>query len=126
MNTHAPAPLLLGGGLLLVLLSFAAPRLLGGRLEWSKADAVKLQQASQNYHAALHTRSHAHTTERASDDQLTQARDEYLRQQQSLEAARSRGSNVGGILRWIGIVCSVVGLALYLVPIVIGEPKPPQ
>ena len=124
MNTNSLAPLLIGGGLLLVLLSVTAPHVLGGRLEWSTEDATRFQQASQNYHAALHGRSHTAQNATPGEDSFAAARDDYLERKASLDAAQARGTNVGAILRWIGIMSSVVGLTLYLIPIVLGDAKP--
>ena len=60
MRMVSTAALLLGGGLLLVILSLVAPYWRSGRQAWTESLAVQFQQASQNYHAALHASAHRH------------------------------------------------------------------
>jgi hypothetical protein len=114
MKAGSIAPLLLVGGLLLVGLSWVTPNWLSGRHVWTDTMAVKFQQASQNYHAALHASAHAHQGEQATEGpSLQDARREFEQYQAELDAAESSGQRTAWILRWLGILGCAAGAVAY-------------
>ena len=72
--------------------------------------AVRLQSAQQNYHDALHI--HGGPSHGPS---LEEARQEYIVQQQALDAALSRGQGSATLIRWAGILMIMAGIVVYVV-----------
>ena len=120
MKNGSASAILLGAGAILVLGSVIAPRVITGRGEWTDDLAVKLQQASHNYHAALHALAHTHSAEDAHETKLDAVRRDYDHYSSLLVAAQTRGQRTSQILRWSGILGCVAGLLVYVVNMVIS------
>jgi hypothetical protein len=84
--------------------------LLGGGMNWSDADARQFQQASQQYHDAVH--GHRDTLR---DGDLEAARTYYLEQQEALLRAQQRGDRSRIACRWLGGLLIVAGVSIYFV-----------
>jgi hypothetical protein len=98
--------LLLGGGASLILVSFALPLLLGGRWHWTDAMARQLQQASMNYHDAIHARAHGKA--KSDDDRrFAEARREY-------EQLVARKSGIDARIQWSVTIARTVGFVALL------------
>jgi len=116
MNVRGFASSLLAGGVLSILLSLLAPYFVSGKSAWTEHEALQLQQASQQYHAALHARAHEqHGEEQLDEQEMQSVRQDYEQRSAQLKAAQSRGRNVSAGLRWLGIVGCATGILLGVV-----------
>jgi hypothetical protein len=101
--------LLAGVGLL--LLSLVVPFIFGERRQWTDSQAVRFQEASHNYHAAIHAAAHGPEPTQSELTALDQARSEYERHAAMLVTAQTRGHNLARTLRWLGILLCALGCA---------------
>jgi hypothetical protein len=98
-----------GGGALLLWMSFLAPWAFGERARWNDDWAKKLQQAQMNYHDAIHARAHSGQSSKEVEQAFEQARGEFQELQGRLTATRSGGSWVAAAMRILGFVLLIVG-----------------
>lgn len=101
--------ILAGFGLL--VLSLLIPFVVGERRQWTNSQAVKFQEASHNYHAALHAAAHGSARTEPASTVLDKARREYEKYESMLVAAQTRGQRIARTLRWLGIVLCCFGFA---------------
>lgn len=123
---------LAGLGVLLIVLSFAWPSIIGTHRVWSDQQAREHAQAAADLHQLQHERIHdpgdepghahpqANPHEAGSDGQqnpgtFEAAKDRYERSQAELDAARSYRLTIAMYLKCIGVVCALFGVVGYLV-----------
>lgn len=106
-----------------MLASLLVPRWITGRAKWTDDLAMRLQQASHNYHAALHALAHVHPGAESHEAGVDAARREYARCHALLVAAQTRGQRTARLLRWSGLLGCAGGLLLYAVHLLV-QPRP--
>jgi hypothetical protein len=110
MQRDLTGALLLGGGAGLILVSFALPLLLVGRWQWTDAMARQLQQASMNYHDAIHVRAHG-GAKSDDDGRFDLARREFEQLQARKSGIHARARWSVAIARTAGFVALLAGAA---------------
>ena len=115
-------------GVLLVVLSFLLPSLVGGKRAWSDEQAKVYSEATSKMHQLghernpdAHAREHGNATHAKERDakqlaaEYEKARERVEQLNVELERARTRGQTTAAWLQWIGVVCVVGGGAGYYV-----------
>jgi len=115
-------------GVLLVVLSFLLPSLVGGKRAWSEEQAQVYSEATSKVHQLGHERDpDAHAREHGKDPhakepdakqlaaEFEEAKQHVEQLNVELERARTRGQTTALWLQWIGAVCVVLGGAGYYV-----------
>jgi hypothetical protein len=122
-DTHpldVATPCLLAGGVVLLVVSFVSPFLMGGHRRWSEQDALEFQLASAEYHDAMHASAHGMrsaskkvASQRAELDthRIDEARGHYERLEARLRSAQDGGRMISAWARWIGCALLLGGVA---------------
>lgn len=117
-------------GVLLIVLSFFWPSLLGTEVVWTEEQAVEHSQAAaelhQLQHERIHEQGHEHDPQHAhpgaqqagSDGEhdggsFEAAKRRYEDSRAKLQTARSLRLKTATYLKWSGVICSVVGVVGY-------------
>jgi hypothetical protein len=105
-------------GILLVALSFAWPRIIGG-VVWNEQQASEHAEAAAELHRLSHAQSHAEghgagAKEEHQAGSLAEARQRYELSQAALQQAQAYRWGSTQLLRWAGGFCSILGAAAYL------------
>ena len=115
---HLP-PIAVAAGMFLLALSVAWPHVTG-RPEWTEQRAGLLAQAAADVHRLSH--SHAHAEDHADEtdqgdktNELAAAKQRWERSRAMLQQARSQPAKIARLLKWTGILCSLLGVAGYFV-----------
>ena len=115
MTMRSVPLVLVSVGVLLLLVAFVLPRVVGGE-EKLPDDVQKKLEESGKYHEALVHRDgdgHSHGAEEsASPEELRKEHEELVAQ---LEAAQNRGRGTAVVVKWLGIVMASVGVVVFLV-----------
>jgi hypothetical protein len=106
---------LLGLGLVLVVLSWIWPSVVGPGIAWSDAQATEHAKASAHLHyqqgeVALHAVEHGRKPDLKA---IAEARERYEASQAKLQAAQRWRSGVALWLQWTGLLLAAVGLVGY-------------
>ena len=130
---HLPL-VVMGIGVLLVVLSFLWPRIMGTSVVWSEDQAHELSEASAEMHRLVHEHHHGSSGGTASAPQhgptavqagenhgeeepevLRVARERYQRSEGALQGARSLQQGPTKYFKWSGILCALLGVLGYYV-----------
>jgi hypothetical protein len=95
-------------GTLLVLLSSSIGSMFGG-FSWSDDDALRLQQASLDFHDATH--SHSEDQHDGSSDQAERA---YVDQRRAFERSQEMGASAEVTAWYLGLGAIGAGLGIYM------------
>ena len=115
----------LGAGVLLVVLSQFWPSIIGG-VVWNEEQAREHAQASAKLHQLSHLRGRAKDDGHEHDENpegpsLEEARQRYERSQAMLLQARSYREGTARVMKWAGVLCSLLGATGYFVLRSAGE-----
>jgi len=119
---------LVAAGVLLVVLSFLLPGLVGGKTAWSDEQAEVYSQATSKMHQLGHERNpNAHAREHGNAPHATEhdaqqsaakfeeAKEHVEQLNAELGRARTRGQTTAAWLQWIGALCVLLGGVGYYV-----------
>ena len=125
-----------GIGVLLIVLSFAWPRVIGTEMVWSEQQALEHSQAAAELHRLQHQRIHEDDDQHGDEhghehepppapetgnapgqnpDSFEAAKHRYDRSRAELQAAQASRLRVATYLKWIGIAGSLAGAIGYYV-----------
>jgi hypothetical protein len=107
-NHDMLAVALLGVGLLLLIASFAVPHFTR-RMRWTDELAMKFQQASLNYHDALHGRE-AGKGDADQESAFAQSQAEFTALESRLNNARKGSQDLAYGLQWAGALLMAAGM----------------
>ena len=130
-------PLAVAGiGVLLIVLSFAWPHMIGTEMVWSEQQALEHSQAAAELHRLQHQRIHEDEDQHGDEHghqhepppapktgnapeqnsaSFEAAKHRYERSQAGLQAAQASRPRVAACLKWIGIAGSLAGAIGYYV-----------
>lgn len=111
-------PAFIGGGLLLLLLSFVVQPLADANPAWTEQQGRDLEAATTRLHALTHQFGHrenaAAVQGTVNNDELHQAQEEFSRLKAKLDKVRHRGVNLAVFAKWFGAGLVTVGAISYI------------
>ena len=117
MTMRSVPLVLVSVGVLLLLVAFVLPRVVGGEATLPDEVQKKLEESGKYHEALVHRdgdgHGHSHGAEEsASPEELRKEHEELVAQ---LEAAQNRGRGTAVVMKWLGIIMASVGVVAFLV-----------
>ena len=100
-------------GTILMAAAFLYPRMVKPESLWSEKQAKERTEIGYAVHSLAHPHSHDPSQASAIDKHKEEVQKNYERIQAELDEARARPHKIASILKWLGVVFTVLGAGVY-------------